>query len=279
MFNLLVSGGGWASERDTLPASRVLEYTEDYVRARYRPDGQLDLQNLLTLPALFLEETSGRGEQIVRVGTITKARVHGREIALEYFFEPSIPPLSNRRLAEFASELDMDDFEFHRTHWAVKEVDLFKVLLRNMQSRRQQPKVFNIVDPENIEPTLVSAMMPFSASFDVVYEAINTAADAVGLHCRRADDIWENPAIIQDVVSLIDRSKVVVCDCSGRNANVFYEAGIAHTLGRDVILITQSDEDIPFDLRHLRYIKYLNNGEGREDLAERLQQRLADLAG
>lgn len=279
MFNLLVSGGGWAADRDTLPTGRVLEYTEDHLRARFKPDGQLDLQALLALPALFLEETSGRGEQIARVGTITRARVSGREIALEYFFDPSIPPLNNRRLAEFAAELDMDDFEFHRTHWSVKEVDLFKVLLRNMQPRRQQPKVFHITDPENIEPTLVSAMMPFGAPFDAVYEAIRTAADSAGLRCRRADDIWENPAIIQDVVSLIDRSKVVVCDCSGKNANVFYEAGIAHTLGRDVVLITQSDEDIPFDLRHLRYIRYLNNGEGRAALAERLNQRLADLAG
>jgi hypothetical protein len=48
------------------------------------------------------------------------------------------------------------------------------------------------------------------------------------------------------------RSRVVICDCTGRNPNVFYEIGIAHTLGREVILITQNPEDIPFDLRHLR---------------------------
>ena len=74
------------------------------------------------------------------------------------------------------------------------------------------------------------------------------------------------PWIIQDVVSLIDKSRVVICDCTGRNANVFYEIGIAHTLGREVILITQNEADIPFDLRHLRYVKYLNNAEGRQVL-------------
>jgi hypothetical protein len=98
------------------------------------------------------------------------------------------------------------------------------------------------------------------------------------LRCRRADDIWENPAVIQDVVSLIDRSAVVVCDCTGRNPNVFYETGIAHALGREVILITQSEADIPFDLRHLRYVRYLNNGEGRAELQDVLGKRLADLA-
>jgi hypothetical protein len=59
---------------------------------------------------------------------------------------------------------------------------------------------------------------------------------------------------------------------------VFYEIGIAHTLGREVILITQSVEDIPFDLRHLRYVHYLNNGEGLNQLSMRRRQRLETLA-
>ena len=122
-------------------------------------------------------------------------------------------------------------------------------------------------------------MMPFDAGFNAVYEAIQQASSNAGLRCRRADDIWENAAIIQDVVALIDRSRIVVCDCSGRNPNVFYEAGIAHTLGREVILITQSEHDIPFDLRHLRYIRYHNNGEGRAVLTKALQARMQTLLG
>ena len=122
-------------------------------------------------------------------------------------------------------------------------------------------------------------MMPFDAAFSVVYESIRQAADSVGLECQRADDIWENASIIQDVVSLIDRSRIVVCDCTNRNPNVFYEAGIAHTLGRDVILMTQSEHDIPFDLRHLRYVRYLNNAEGRVALTKALQGRMRTLLG
>ena len=57
---------------------------------------------------------------------------------------------------------------------------------------------------------------------------------------------------------------------------MFYEVGIAHTLGREVILIAQSEHDIPFDLRHLRHIRYLNNAEGRAVLTEALQARMAD---
>jgi len=81
------------------------------------------------------------------------------------------------------------------------------------------------------------------------------------------------------VVSLIDRSRIVICDCSGRNPNVFYEAGIAHTLGREVILLTQSEHDIPFDLRHLRYVLYHNNGEGRAELGAALVRRMQTIIG
>lgn len=278
MFNLLVAGNGWAESRDTLPADRALEHTDEGTLAKFKKGDTVDFQALLSLPTLFMAEDSEKSDPVARVGTITRVRVSGREIQLEYVFDPSVQALTNSRIKAFAAELDLDDWEFHRTHWAVKDVNLFRVLLRNLQPRRQAPRVFQIADPERIEPTLVSAMMPFDARFDAVHAAIKDAAEAAGLRCRRADDIWENPAVIQDVVTLIDRSKIVVCDCSDRNPNVFYEAGIAHTLGREVILITQSDEDIPFDLRHLRYVKYLNNAEGRAALTQRLRQRFADLA-
>jgi hypothetical protein len=124
---------------------------------------------------------------------------------------------------------------------------------------------------------LMSVMMPFSPAFDTVYATLKQTADSLGMECLRADDIWQNPTVIQDVVSLIDRAKVVICDCTGRNPNVFYEIGIAHTLGREVILITQSQADIPFDLTHLRFLHYLNNGEGLSSLSTRLHPRLSDL--
>lgn len=82
---------------------------------------------------------------------------------------------------------------------------------------------------------------------------------------------------MQDIANLIARSRVVISDLSGKNPNVFYETGIAHTLGRDVIQITQSAEDVPFDLRHLRFINYLPNGEGLEDLKIQVTRRLKGL--
>lgn len=97
------------------------------------------------------------------------------------------------------------------------------------------------------------------------------------MRCFRADDIWERDHILDDVLSLIWRARVVVADLSGKNPNVFYEAGIAHTLGRATILVAKSMDDVPFDLRPIRTLQYLNNGEGRDNLAEGITKRLLTL--
>lgn len=257
---------------------RMFEYTDDHIADQFRQNGSPLLDRLTALPCLFCEE--GTADEPAYVGQINRARVSGRDLSLEISFDAEVPPLQNSMIYANRGELDMPrDFEFSRNHWAVKDVDLYRFMLRNVRPRRQRPTVFQIPEHENIEPTLASAMMPFDVGFTPVYDSIKQAAENVGLRCRRADDIWENAAIIQDVVALIDRSRIVICDCSGRNPNVFYEAGIAHTLGREVILITQSEHDIPFDLRHLRYVKYLNNAEGRAALTAALQSRMQTLLG
>ena len=138
------------------------------------------------------------------------------------------------------------------------------------------PSVFE-VPTQGVDQTLVAVMMPFSAEYKDVYNTIQKACAFHKLDCHRVDDIWEHAILIQDIFSLIFRSYVVVCDFSGRNPNVFYETGIAHTLGKHVIPITQSSSDVPFDLRHHRYTHYHNNGEGRVKLQQDLQRRLARL--
>jgi len=138
------------------------------------------------------------------------------------------------------------------------------------------PSIFEIPN-EQVDFNLVSVMMPFQAELNNVYETIKTAAQKAGFTCKRASDIWDHSTVIQDIFSLIFQSYIVVCDFTGKNPNVFYEAGIAHTLGKHVIPITQAEQDIPFDLKHHRYAKYLNNSEGLQVLEKELLSRLKTL--
>jgi hypothetical protein len=138
------------------------------------------------------------------------------------------------------------------------------------------PLVFKKPDKE-IDNLLASVMMPFNKEFDDVYTAIKSVCNDLSLDCKRADDIWKNPTIIQDIFELIYCSRIVIIDCSKRNSNVFYEAGIAHTLGKIVIPITQNKEDIPFDLQHHRYLYYMNNGEGLRKMENDLKKAIQSM--
>jgi hypothetical protein len=135
------------------------------------------------------------------------------------------------------------------------------------------PSVFELPQGSTVKDC-VSIMMPLSKDFDNVYSAIKNACIKKGVTFHRADNFWKNSVIIQDIFELIYRSSIVIVDFSSRNENVFYEAGIAHTLGKNVIPITQSIDNIPFDLRHHRHIIYLNNGEGLRELENKLADRL-----
>jgi hypothetical protein len=65
----------------------------------------------------------------------------------------------------------------------------------------------------------------------------------------------------------INRAAVIIAELTYKNPNVFYELGMAHVLGKDVILISQSEEVIPFDLRGVRQILYQDKPSGYEKLA------------
>ena len=108
-----------------------------------------------------------------------------------------------------------------------------------------------------IDPTLAFVLMPFKPPFDSYYEEIiKPAAKAVGLETRKADEIYSTGPIIHDIWKQIWSATVVVADVTEKNPNVNYELGICHTLGVPTVIITQSFDDVPFDYRHRRCIRY-----------------------
>jgi len=282
MYNLLVKGRAWEPHRDTMSVGRVLTgYTSEDLVATYSPGGKIRGDLLRAIPALFAEETELRPAkpQYAHVGRILDLQQRGSDVYIEYALDQNVPPIPQGTLLALAPALGIDMSgrgwnELETTHWAVKTADLYKEVLAAAVSSARRPTVFQLPAMQCTDAEQIAAMMPFASPFDAVYEAIVGAAGDNGMRCNRADDVWLHRAIIQDIVSLIDRAAIVICDCTGRNPNVFYEIGIADALGKEVILITQHADDVPFDLRHLRYITYLNNGEGcqrlREDLAKRI---------
>lgn len=274
MFNLMVGlldGQVWAD--------RVLEHTEEAIGQYIAPAGGVDLLRLRNLPTLLMPELQDSSSpQIARIGHIEDLTVNARTYRFRFVPNPAMPEIGTARVEELAAELQIDEWEFNRTHWAVKDVDLYRVIQEAVLSSDAKPTVFRLPTSVPIEPDLVAVMMPFDASFNNVYAALRDAAAAAGMRCLRADDIWVNAHIMDDVINLLWRARVVIADFTGKNPNVFYETGIAHTLGREVIQITRHLDDVPFDLRPIRTLPYLSNTEGCDDLRNRVTARLTDIA-
>jgi len=272
VFNYLMGGDGWKKGGDSISYGRF------YGRQAYEfVQGQAPSE-LLALPTLFMPEVASGGEgQIAHIGTLTSARIAGAEVKLQYYFDSAIPPVPVPRIIELADELGIptEGFMLAHTHWRVLNADLYLTFLRHGVGQPLKPSVFDL-DP-TYDNELISVMMPFDAAFKPVYEAITEGVQDAGLRCRRADDLWLHSKVVQTIVSLICQSGIVIADCTKRNANVFYEAGIAHTIGKEVILIAQSMEDVPFDLQHLSVITYMSNRQGLEELSAKLAKRIKDI--
>jgi hypothetical protein len=124
-------------------------------------------------------------------------------------------------------------------------------------------------------PAEVFVLMPFTDALKPVYEDhMKAVAASLGRTIARADDFFAANSVISDVWNAIYQARVLIADCTGRNPNVFYELGIAHTLGKPVVLIAQSTDDIPFDIRHIRTILYNFTPRGMRDFESALAATL-----
>jgi hypothetical protein len=121
----------------------------------------------------------------------------------------------------------------------------------------------------------IFVIMPFASEFDPVYRGvIKPLMDDMQLRCVRGDEFAsQRGSIIEEVWAALNNCRLVIADITGGNNNVFYELGIAHTLNKPAIILTQAEtpEGVPFDIRHLRYITYRNTDEGRLRLHAELQ--------
>jgi hypothetical protein len=114
--------------------------------------------------------------------------------------------------------------------------------------------------------------MPFDEKFDDIYKfGIKGAAEDAGAYAERVDEQIFIEGMLDRIFNQINKADVIIADMTGKNPNVFYEVGYAHALNKVVLLITQSADDIPFDLKHRQHIVY---GGRIEQLRTELSSRI-----
>ncbi|TGM74344.1 hypothetical protein [Leptospira bouyouniensis] len=121
-------------------------------------------------------------------------------------------------------------------------------------------------------------IMPFRDSFEDVWKgAIEKSVTAIHYTPIRADLINRSSNITDDIIESIKASKLVIVDVTDFNPNVMFELGYAYALDKPHIIISQTVENLPFDIRNIRTILYKNTWTGIETLRQKLNEYLKEL--
>ena len=133
------------------------------------------------------------------------------------------------------------------------------------------PKTYFQDRPPRPEPGYCVVLMPFHGQFDPVWAAIREAL-TVDFDCRRVDELLEGGNVMEHVLREIARADIVIADLTSRNPNVFYELGIAHMVkdAKKVLIVSQTADDVPFDLRSYNFRAYQQTVGGLRDLQTHL---------
>ncbi|TAH52398.1 MAG: hypothetical protein EYC68_06375 [Chloroflexota bacterium] len=124
-------------------------------------------------------------------------------------------------------------------------------------------------------------VMSFDQEFKSIYEQLITPAlEGAGYRVSRADSSLDQQNILRDIVRNIAEAKLVVAEITVQNPNVYYELGLCHALGIPTVLIAQSMEKVPFDLRSYRVLTYSTQFDEVNKLKEALLEiGIANLKG
>ncbi len=134
-------------------------------------------------------------------------------------------------------------------------------------------------------PTVKAALpvcfvvMPFAQELSFVHNVIQDCVRACGMECIRADERFISEPVMEDVKKQIAGADLVIVDFSGRNPNVYYEAGLADAWKKKWIVLAQSPDDLTFDVKHIRTILYSNRMGADVELRDHLDRALRKTMG
>ena len=92
--------------------------------------------------------------------------------------------------------------------------------------------------------------------FEPVKQTIINAGAAMNFDCSVSLDMSTAGQIIEQIWQQLRAAEAVVADLTRSNPNVYYEVGLAHALGKQIIFITQDRDPLPFDVSTSRCVRY-----------------------
>lgn len=126
-----------------------------------------------------------------------------------------------------------------------------------------------------IDSNKVFVAMWFDSSMADVWEnGIKKSIKECGYEPIRIDQTDYNEGVCDEIIAQLRNARFVIAELTGNNQGVYYEAGFAHGLGKQVIFTCKKSyfdsNPVHFDVRHYNFILWDNI----EELKTRLQNRI-----
>jgi hypothetical protein len=137
MYSLIMVGsrGWWDNGGTDFDLGRYLEYTDDDVKNQLQSITTDVAERLKAWSVLFVYEFSNYYEpsvEIAWVGRLTNIKVCHSTARIAFEFDPAFNPITVGAMRAIQWDLDIGKFEISRTHWAVKDIDLYDLLKRKL---------------------------------------------------------------------------------------------------------------------------------------------------
>ena len=122
-----------------------------------------------------------------------------------------------------------------------------------------------------IKDNQIACLMPLHKKYNNLYNQLcQTCIHQDFKLIRSSDSMLPTESLPKYIVQMILESKAIIAVLDGRNPNVMYEIGIAHSMGKLVLMIA-GNKTTPFDINHQRLILYSSLRDLDEKLTESLK--------
>ena len=224
-----------------------------------------ELAKKIIRPQAAEDELNGLREAVLKAPTISEVYKHyrGENLPDRIFFENALADTFKIPKEKHAQFIDIFIESLSAAKLIDKIGDKYRVLDVSTDTATSLVDTSSEIKKLGKAVTITSTdscfvMMPFASPLGDYYNKIyEPAIRKAGLNPIRADqDIFGTGKIIDQIWLGINSAKVLIAELTKRNPNVFYELGLAHALKKPVVLISSNEEDVPFDLHHIRVIYY-----------------------
>lgn len=99
-------------------------------------------------------------------------------------------------------------------------------------------------------------LIPFTREFEDIHYALRESIENTGHQLIRMSELMSTGSFNNQLQEEISKADLIIADVSSHNPNVMFEVGYAKSLNVPILLISQQNEYIPFDISSIQVLIY-----------------------